>query len=115
MAVPDRDRRWRLERVHAVLAQPQVDVEEVVLLRPEEATECLAHDVGGVCARRWRREGLIELVSLATPVIHSFLEGRERTRSLRRIGQAESDLDRLAGSDLEGIVGGGLGAGRPPD
>ena len=109
LAVPDRDRRWRVERVHAVLAQPHVDVEKVVLLRPEEPAERLAHDVGGVCARRWGREGLIELVSLVPTVVHGFVEGRERARRLRRVGQAKPDLNRSAGSDLESIVGGRLG------
>ena len=52
----------------------------------------------------------VELVRLATPVLDRLVERRERTRGLRRIGQAEPDLDRLAGADLEAVVGGRLGA-----
>ena len=37
-----------LERMGAVLLQPGVDVEVVVLLAPEHAGERLAHDVGRI-------------------------------------------------------------------
>ena len=111
LAVPDRDRRRRVERIHAVLTEPHVDVEEVVLLRPEQAAEGLAHDARGVLAGGLRRVGSVELVRLATPGLERLLERRERTARRRRIGEAEPDRHRLAGADVEAVVGGGLGAG----
>ncbi len=97
--------------MHAVLAEPHVDVEEVVLLRPEEASEGLSHDARGVLAGGLRRAGSVELVRLATPGLDRLLEGSEGTGCLRRIREAEPDRHRLAGTNLEAVVSGGLGAG----
>ena len=92
-----------------MLTEPHVDVEEVILLRPEEAAEGLAHDAGGVLAGGIRRAGSVELVRVATPGFDRLLEGRERTGGLRRIGQAEPDGHRLAGTNFETVMSGGLG------
>ena len=110
VAVPDRDRRRRVERVHAVLTEPHVDVEEVVLLRPEEASECLSHDQRGVLAGGFRRQRSVELVRVATPASTSSRR-RRNGRGPWRIGEAEPDRRGLASPDVEAVVSGGLGAG----
>ena len=93
-----------------MLAQPQVDVEEVVLLRPEEAAEGLSHDERRVGAGRLRCERLIELVRLVTPGIERVFEACKRARRLPCTGETEPDRRRATGSDLETVVGGGFGA-----
>ena len=90
LAVPDGDGRGRVERIDPVLAQPQVDVEEVVLLRPEQAAEGLTHDERHVGAGRLRRERLIELVCLVTPGVERLVEGGKRARRLPCTGETEA-------------------------
>ena len=70
LAVPDMSVRLRIERIDAVLAQPHVDVEEVVLLRPEHAGEGLAHHRCGVVRGGVGRAIAIEVVGFLTPGRH---------------------------------------------
>ena len=63
------------ERVSAVLVQPVGQVEVVVLLAPEQASQSLAHDTGpvGVCLHGGRSDGLVELVGFRqTHLKHAF-------------------------------------------
>ena len=56
-----------------------------------------------------RRAGSVEFVGLATPGLDRLSKARTDAL-LRRIGEAEPDRHRLAGTNIEAVVGGGLGA-----
>ena len=93
-----------------MFTEPHVDVEEEVLLRPEQAAEGLSHDAcAAIFAGGLGRVASVELVRLAAPRLERLLESGKRTR-LRRIGEAQPYRHRLAGTDLEEVVSGGLGA-----
>ncbi len=80
------------ERVRLVLLQPAVDVEVVVLLRPEHPGERLAVDPALVLAERAGRDPLVELVGVGEPLPERLLEGRAEGRSAgRAVGEAELD------------------------
>ena len=98
--------RVRVPGVDAVLAQPAVHVVGVVLLAPQQARERLAHDQRAVGAERRRDDRGVERVGLLDP------RGEDRVEVERLVGgrQPHADLGRLAGADLQHVVGGALGA-----
>ena len=63
----------------------------------------------GIFAGGIRRAGSVELVRVATPCFERLLERGERMGGLRRVGQAEPDGHRLAGTNFETVMSGGLG------
>ena len=63
--------RRRPQRVRLVLAQPQVDVEVVALLRPQHPGQRLAHHRCRVVADGRRGDGVVELVGLGAPLRRS--------------------------------------------
>ncbi len=122
VAVADAARaRGRRERVDTVLVEPAVDVEAVVLLRPDHPGERLAHDARPLGIDRRRRDRGVEGVGLAGPRGHR--RGRRLARTARRPGrgrlgrgrieerQPQPDRRRAAGRDEAPMVRGRLRAG----
>ncbi len=91
-----------------VLLQPAVEVEVVVLLRPEHPRERLAVDPPLVLAERAGRDPLVELVGVEEPLPERLLERARRTPRRRALGQAELDDLAAARRHLEDVARRGL-------
>ena len=68
------------QRVCPVFIQPRVEVEVVVLLRPEHPGERLPHDVGGILSDRRRRDRAVERIRFLAPVGHHIVEAPPQRR-----------------------------------
>ena len=101
-----------MKRVSAVLFQPRIAVEGVILLGPQHAGDRLAHHVGLIRRNGWRRHRLVELVRLLKARGQDVVEGlSEGARPGRRLGgQAQPHRRRLAGADPQLVVRRRLGA-----
>ena len=113
LLVADVEPRRRAQRVRRVLAQPDVQVEVVVLLGPQHSGQGLTHDHRAVLVQRCRDDRRVELVGLRLTQRQHLVEVRERVVGARRRGgqaQVEHDLaasrdDRLpVGSDLRAAL-----------
>ena len=63
-----------MEGVGAVLLQPMIGIEVIVLLAPQHAGDGLAHHVGCVPGNRGRGDGLVELIGFTKPVNKDFIK-----------------------------------------
>jgi hypothetical protein len=66
------------QRVGAVLSQPALHVERVILLRPEHARQCLADHQALIVRQVAGRHITSELVGLAAPGTHQLVEAGEQ-------------------------------------
>ena len=99
-----------LQGMAAVLAQPALEVEVVVLLAPQHAGQRLAVDATLILGERPRRDPLVELVGVGDAAREDLLEIAEGIRG--PVGrQAQADRRAAARRHVEGIVGGRLGPG----
>ena len=96
-------------RVRVVLRQPAIEVEVVVLLRPEHSGQRLADHPVLVLAEHVRRDAVVELVGLAQPVGEDTVELRTGCRCEP---WREPELHRALAvrGDLEHVVRRGLRA-----
>ena len=102
-----------VERVGAVFVQPVVTVEEKELLAPQHARDRLAHHVGRVFAHRRRRDRLVELIGLTTPVLEEFVEMLAKGCALlvqETAGEPQANDLGLPGADRDLVVRRDLGA-----
>ena len=114
LAVPERAAPV-VEGVGAVLLQPRVGVEVIILLRPEHAGDGLAHHAGGIRGGRGRGHGAVELVRLPQPrgqgLVEALPEGRVFPRAARGpVREAQPHRRRPAGFHIQPIVRRGFGA-----
>ena len=112
LGVPDAARAAE-ERMRLVLLQPAVQVEVVVLLRPQHPRERLAVDPALVLAQRAGRDPVVELVGVLEPLPERLLERRSELAARRALGQAELDDLGAAGRHLEDVARRGLRPGLP--
>ena len=112
LGVPDAAAAAAEQRMRLVLLQPAVEVEVVVLLRPEHPGERLAVDAALVLAERARRDALVELVGVGEPLPERRLERRaERRRPPGRSVRRSRTTSAAARGHLEHVARRGLGAG----
>lgn len=98
------------ERVDAVLGQPSLDVEVVVLLAPQHPGQRLPHQAALVLAHAVRDDVLVEGVGLGPPRLH---RGGELGPGVGEfgVGQPQPQGRAAAGGDRHHVMDGGLGAG----
>ena len=65
------------QRVRIVLLEPRVEIEIVVLLRPQHSGERLTMDAALVFAERCRRDAIVELVGFLLPLREDRVERRK--------------------------------------
>jgi hypothetical protein len=99
------------ERVDAPLGQPALDVERVVLLRPEHAGQRLAADQPLVVGQVTGEHLGVELVGLPLPLGDHLVEAGERIGPGIGVGQPEPYRRGPARPDHQGVMQGRLGAG----
>ena len=97
--------------MRVVLLQPPVQVEVVVLLRPEHAREGLAVDPALVLAERAGRDPVVELLGVEQPLTERLLERRSQWSGRRALGQPELDGLAAARRHLEHVACRGLRPG----
>ena len=97
--------RWR---IGVVTLQPQVDVEDIVLLGPHHAGEGLALDAALVFRSALRMDRLVELVRLATRTGDDRVHPRSGGPGIVR--QAEVEDHRATGWHVAAVVDARLGA-----
>ena len=100
------------KRVHVVLVEPTIEIEDVELLSPQHPGQGLAHDHRLVGRGRGRRDRRVELVGIGDA--RSRTRGRPRRRSSAGAsGPAQPELHDAdaAGGDVEHVVRGRLRAG----
>ena len=95
-------------RVGVVAVEPALDVEDVRLLRPEQAGECLPLDRPLVLGGLGRVDRGVERVGLRLALGDDGVDLLDRVL-LRHERQAEPQGHRLAGRDLVDVLDGRLG------
>ena len=113
LGVADTTARSAEERVSLVLLQPPVEVEVVVLLRPEHPREGLSVHPALVLAERSGRDPLVELVGVEEPLPERLLERCPELLARGPPGQAELDERDAARRHLEDVKHRGLRPGLP--
>ena len=105
----------RRRRLRRIALEPFLHDVVVVLLRPQQPGQALAHDRPGVLGQVGRDDGGVELVGFALARRHRVVEPGERRRHVEALGtlrrEAQADADAPAGGHGQRVVGGRLGAG----
>ena len=113
LGVPRVPPRGADERMRLVLLEPRVQIEQVVLLRPEHPGERLPVDAPFVLGQRARRDPVVELVGVGQP----RREGRVEVRPERLVptvgghGQPQTNGQRAASWHVEDVSGRSLRPG----
>ena len=113
VGVADRATARRRRRGRIVAVEPLCDVEDVVLLRPEQARDRPPLHVLLVVGRAARRDTLVEQVALPPPPLDQIVDRRLEIACLalrRPVGKQQPHGDRAARRHDEPVVKGGLRA-----
>ena len=95
-----------------VFRQPARDIEMIVLLAPQHASECLAEDALPVLIELGWRDRAVECVSLHPALGEDLVEGSVKSRIIQAAPlQPQSHSCRASGRDIEQVVCGSLGTG----